>query len=324
MIVKNQSSNQKTQACFTFLAALFLISGASVSLAQLHRIDPQTSQGLQELFKPNGEALPFVSAHRGGPLKNIPENSIAAFENTLKHTYGIMELDPRYTKDGAMVVHHDPTLNRTTTGKGPVANQTLAELKQLRLKDPDGNATNFQIPTLDEVLEWARGKTILILDQKDVPMAERVKKIIEHKAEGYAMVIVYSFKEARACYALNTNIMMEVMIPNAAKAAEFEQTGVPWRNVVAFVGHTPPQDAALFGLLHQKGASCILGTSRNLDRNYTAKPEAGIKTLEKDYRALLQQGADILETDIPTNLGPLLYGSASVPVSKKQFFHAPY
>lgn len=306
-----------------FLAVLFLLGDASVSIAQLHRLDPQTAQGLQALFKPNGEVLPFLSAHRGGPLKNIPENSIAAFENTLKHGYAIMELDPRYTRDGAMVVHHDPTLSRTTTGKGAVTNQTLAELKQLRLKDPDGNATDYQIPTLDEVLEWARGKTILILDQKDVPVTQRVQKIVEHKAEGYALVIVYSFKEAQTCYALNTNIMMEVMIPNATKAAEFEQTGVPWRNVVAFVGHSPPQDPALFALLHKKGVCCFLGTSRNLDRRYLAKPADGIQALDKDYRALLQQGADVLETDIPTSLGPMLYGALSIPTSKQQYFHAP-
>ena len=66
---------------------------------------------------------------------------------------------------------HDPTLERTTTGKGRVVDFTLGELKQLRLKDNSGNVTEFQIPTLDEVLDWARGKTILVLDQKDVSPA---------------------------------------------------------------------------------------------------------------------------------------------------------
>jgi glycerophosphoryl diester phosphodiesterase len=287
-----------------------------------YRIDARTPQGLQELFQP-GEALPFVGAHRGGPQKYIPENSIAAFANTLKHTYAIMEIDPRYTKDGFIVVHHDPALNRTTTGKGAVTNYTLAELKQLRLKDPEGNITDYQIPTLDEVLDWARGRTILILDQKDVPVAARVKKIEERKAEAFAMVIVYSFKEAQACYTLNTNIMIEVMIPNAQKAAEFEQTGVPWRNIVAFVGHTPPPEATIFELIHKKGARCIVGTSRNLDRKVITGEVAEIKLLEADYRALLQQGADIIETDIPTHVGPLLYGATPVPGTKKRYFQAP-
>jgi glycerophosphoryl diester phosphodiesterase len=162
--------------------------------------------------------------------------------------------------------------------------------------------------------------TILILDQKDVPMPARVRKIEEHKAEAYAMLIIYSFKDAQACYALNTNIMMEVMIPDRGKLAEFEKTGVPWRNIVAFVGHTPPQDRTLFGLIHAKGASCIVGTSRNLDRQFLNKQVEGIEALEPDYRALLRQGTDLIETDIPVPLGRLLYGDSSLPSSKKTFF----
>lgn len=88
---------------------------------RMYEIDPQTPRGLQEVFQPTGEPLPFVSAHRGGAQKGFPENCIATFENTLRHTFAIMEIDPRYTKDGAIVVHHDATLERTTTGKGRVA-----------------------------------------------------------------------------------------------------------------------------------------------------------------------------------------------------------
>lgn len=229
--------------------------------ATLHRLIPQTPAGLQELFRHTGEPLPFVSAHRGGPGKGFPENCLATFENTIGDTFAIIEMDPRYAKDGSIVVHHDATLERTSTGKGRVADLTLAELKQLKLKDTEGNVTEFQIPTLDEALEWARGRTILVLDQKDVPVAVRVKKIEEHKAEGYALVIVNTFKDAQACHALNTNIFMEVMIPNRAKVAEFDQLGIPWRNVVAFVGHVPPEDAGLYELIHARGASCMIGNS---------------------------------------------------------------
>ena len=190
----------------------------AAGLPRLHALAPRTPQELQELFKHTGERLPLVSAHRGGPQKNLPENCLATFENTLRHTFALLEVDPRYTKDGAIVLHHDARLERTTTGRGLVAEFTLQELKQLRLKDPDGAVTEHQIPTLDEALEWARGKTILILDQKDVPAAARVKKIEEHKAEAHAMLIVYSFKEAQACHALNPNIMMEVMISTRASS----------------------------------------------------------------------------------------------------------
>lgn len=290
--------------------------------SRLHRLDPQSAQGLQELLKYTSEPLPLVSAHRGGPQIGFPENCIATFENTIRHTYAMLEIDPRYTKDGTIVIHHDPTLDRTTTGKGQLTDFTLAELKQLRLKDTAGNATDFQIPTLDEALEWARGKAVLVLDQKDVPVAARVKKVEEHKAEGYALLIVYSFKEAQECYSLNANIMMEVMVPNREKFAEFDKLGVPWKNVIAFVGHVPPEDVMLYEMIHRKGACCMIGTSRNLDRQLITKQIEKLDPLEQDYRAFLKRGADVIETDIPTHLGPLLYSKTPIPASKKPYLRA--
>ena len=200
---------------------------SSTLSSRLHVINPQNPQGLRELFRYTGESEYFVSAHRGGPQQKLPENCIQTFENTLQHTFSIMEIDPRYTKDGAIVVHHDATLERTTTGKGRVVDMTLRELKELRLKDTEGIVTKFQIPTLDDVLQWARGKTILVIDQKDVPVEVRVRKVREHRAEAYAMLLVYSFKDARKCYELNKNIMMEVMIPNRERFYEFEKTDIP-------------------------------------------------------------------------------------------------
>lgn len=309
------------------LAGLLVACGQSLAAdgpaSKLHRIEAQTAQGLQALFKFTGEPLPLVSGHRGGPDKGFPENCIPTFERTLQRGFAMLEIDPRYTKDGAIVVFHDATLERTSTGKGKVADFTLAELKQLRLKDTEGNVTEFQMPTLDEALEWARGKTILVLDQKDVPVAVRVRKIEEHKAEGHAMLIVNTFKDAQACHAANPNVMMEVMIPNRAKAAEFDTLGIPWRNVVAFVGHVPPEDKGLYELIHAKGAHCMIGTSRNLDRQFIRKEVADLKLLEPGYRAFLQRGADLIETDIPAHLGPMLYGATPVPASKRKFFKAP-
>jgi glycerophosphoryl diester phosphodiesterase len=301
---------------------LVAIAGAVVQgvepAGKLHRIDVKTPAGLKDLLRYGPEPLPLVSAHRGGAQAGFPENCLATFENTLRHTYALLEIDPRHAKD-AIVVHHDPTLERTTTGTGRLTDYTLAELKKLRLKDATSNVTDYEIPTLDEVLEWARGKTILVLDQKDVSVPDRVKKIEEHKAEHYAMLIVYSFQEAKKCYELNPQIMMEIMIPNREKAAEFDQLGVPWQNVVAFVGHVPPEDRGLYELIHAKGARTLIGTSRNLDRQFSTG-QAAMKELEPAYRAFLSRGADLIETDIPVHLGPLLYPNAAIPAAKAGVF----
>ena len=311
------------------LAAVFCICAPALSQAAdtgseqlpgLHVIDPKTPEGLQTLLRHNGDALHLVAAHRGGARQGFPENCIATFADTLRHTAAIMEVDPRYSKDGVIVLHHDPTLERTTDSKGRVADHTWAELKTLRLKDPKGNLTPYAMPTLDEALEWARGKTILVLDQKDVPVEARVRKIEEHQAEAYAMLIVYSFAGAKRCHEMNECIMMEVMIPSREQLEAFDKTGVPWSNIVAFVGHSPPQDAGLCAAIHAKGASCMAGTSRNLDRRLLDGQVTTVDALGDEYHALMDKGVDLIETDIPREVGRLLYGTRAVPPSRATFF----
>ncbi len=303
-----------------FIVCVALVSSAPTAEPAKYCIDCKTPQGLMELLKYTGEPLPLVSGHRGGAAIGYPENCIATFEHTLANTHAMLEIDPRYSKDGAIVVHHDPTLDRTSTGKGLVTDHTLAELKQLRLKDLKGNTTDYRMHTLDEVLEWARGKAILVLDQKDVPALTRLKKIEEHKAESYAMLIVGNFKDVKACYERNPNVMMEIFIANLDKVAEFDKLGVPWRNVVPFVGHVVPEDPKLYEAIHARGASCMIGTSRNLDKQVSSGQVSDIKELNSGYQAFLKRGADIIETDIPAQLGPLLYRSLAPPVAKKQYF----
>lgn len=109
---------------------------------------------------------PLYAAHRGGSLL-WPENSLLAFRSAVALGADYLELDVHMTRDGQVVVIHDPTLDRTTTGTGPVKDRSLAELRQLRLRDKDGRATEETVPTLDEVMEVAaRGGRRLLLEIK--------------------------------------------------------------------------------------------------------------------------------------------------------------
>jgi glycerophosphoryl diester phosphodiesterase len=134
------------------------------------------------------------------------------------------------------------------------------------------------------------------------------------------MLIVGSFKDAQECHLANPNIFMEVMIPNREKAAEFDALGIPWRNVVAFVGHVPPEDTGLYEMIHAKGANCMIGTSRNLDKQVISGQVKDIKELEPGYRAFLKRGADLIETDIPVALGPMLFDGVKAPEGKARWF----
>jgi len=102
------------------------------------------------------KSLPEIQAvaHRGGAAL-APENTLAAFRSGLAYGTDALELDVHLSLDGHLVVMHDPAVDRTTSGTGFIADQSLAQLKTLdasaRFKGP---AAGWQeIPTLEEVLE---------------------------------------------------------------------------------------------------------------------------------------------------------------------------
>src|SRR5213593_1749186 len=94
-----------------------------------------------------GEPATLLAAHRGGAAL-WPENSLLAFRNAIALGADFIEFDVHLSKDGQLVVIHDPTLERTTTGAGPVKDRTVAELKAVRLKDRTGAVTGETVPTL--------------------------------------------------------------------------------------------------------------------------------------------------------------------------------
>ena len=126
-----------------------------------------------------GMIAPLFAAHRGGALL-WPENSLLAFRNALALGADFLELDVHLTRDGEVVVIHDPTLDRTTTGTGPVRARTLAELRTVRLKDRDGTVLEESMPTLDQVVRLAvLGRRQMLLEIKTDERRQRYPGIEE-------------------------------------------------------------------------------------------------------------------------------------------------
>ena len=126
-----------------------------------------------------GMIAPLFAAHRGGALL-WAENSLLAFRNALTLGADFLELDVHLTRDGEVVVIHDATLERTTTGSGPVRERTLAELGAVRLKDRDGAVLEERIPTLDQVVALAAaGKRQILLEIKTDERRRRYPEIEE-------------------------------------------------------------------------------------------------------------------------------------------------
>ena len=132
-------------------------------------------------------------------MGHCPENTFASFDRALELGADWIELDVHLTRDGALAVIHDEKVDRTTDGRGFVRDHTLAELKQLDAGSWFGPEFAAQrIPTLDEVLLWARGRhTPVDVEIKNAPIYYTgIEEAVVESLDRTAMaeqVIVISF-----------------------------------------------------------------------------------------------------------------------------------
>lgn len=248
--------------------------------------------GLSNYFKPApGKVL--ISAHRGGgDIKGYPENCIESFEYLAKRLPVTIECDISLTRDSVLMMMHDNTLDRTTTGTGKLSDVTWDYCQTLRLEDNEGNLTRYKIPTLDQVLRWGRNKVTFTLDVKrGVPFEKVVDLIHKTGSADYAAVITYNATDAATVHRLDPNLMISVNIRNRDDYDRLRELGLPDSRMIAFIG---VKEAApeLYQFLHEKGIACILGTLGNLDKQAVARGD-------QVYKDFVKNGADILSTDRP-------------------------
>ncbi|GAA3580592.1 hypothetical protein GCM10022395_31350 [Snuella lapsa] len=108
----------------------------------------------------------LVCAHRSFH-KFAPENSLQSIKKAIEAQIDFVELDVRTTKDNILVLMHDDSIGRVSTGKGFVKDYTYKELQRFNLKIND-SITNEKIPLLKDALRLAKGKVIPNLDLKAV------------------------------------------------------------------------------------------------------------------------------------------------------------
>ncbi len=108
-------------------------------------------------------------AHRGYS-ELYSENTLPAFQKAIEHGADMIELDVHLTRDGVLVVIHDNDIERTSNGKGDVAQFTLKELRQFDFDFKKTAGDSFvPIPTLAEVIDLVKGKLQLNIEIKNCP-----------------------------------------------------------------------------------------------------------------------------------------------------------
>ena len=143
-----------------FLASLFLFGACTSS----DSAPASRAEGIvAEIHNPSSRKV-LVASHRGD-WRNYPENSLAAIESVIGLGADIVEIDLALTSDSVLVVCHDRTLNRTTTGKGLIAEIPYDSIQRCFLKSGHGVATSHRMPTLREALELCKDRIVVNIDK---------------------------------------------------------------------------------------------------------------------------------------------------------------
>jgi glycerophosphoryl diester phosphodiesterase len=215
-----------------------------------------------------------ITAHRGAGYLE-PENTLRAIQRAITLGVDQIEVDAQLTRDGHVILMHDPTVDRTTNGTGKVADLTLAELRRLDA------GLGEQIPTLEQALELTRGKVILQIELKGPRTTSAVVRAIE-AAGMEEEVILTSFLHRRITEVRSLNPGIH--------------TGALWGRL--------PRDA----VQHTKeiGAQALHVWYENIDQRLIADAHvhgllvrAWNSNRTEDMLALIELGVDAIGSDRP-------------------------
>lgn len=266
-----------------------------------HYLSFADCEALYDFYRYRDDAPPIIQGHRGTRENGLPENSIAAFEYVLEKMPAVFEIDPRLTKDSVIIVFHDATLDRTTNGTGKVIEHTWEELQQLNLKNKNGEITQQKIPTLAEVFKWAKGKTILLLDKKDVPLPMIADIIREHDANNYVVSLVRSPEDAAFYFNDEPKRMFAISFREPEAFQSYLDLGIPTRQIFACIGTSISEKTdEINEMMRGYGIRSLISAAPTYDK---------LETLEERiqaYKKVIESGISMLESDYPVEVGEIL------------------
>lgn len=243
---------------------------------------------------------PVNLAHRGASSL-APENTLEAFRMAVGAGAGGLELDVHLTRDGYVVVIHDATVDRTTSGTGAVAEMTLDELRGLDAGHGQYGDRSLRVPTLAEVLQEFPGVPINIDIKKAHPgVEEAVLGVLRDAgAEGRILVastphgIISRFRKLSGGRVSTGASKWEIAVFYILSRLHLERL------------IRPAYDALQVPLRHR---GIPLVTRRFVEAAHARGVRVDVWTINQagEMRRLLDLGADVIMTDRPETLAGVL------------------
>ncbi len=247
----------------------------------------------------------LVASHRGD-WRNWPENSLPAIESVIAMGADIMELDLKLTADSVLVLCHDKTIDRTTSGRGRVCDITCDSIRRCVLRTGHNVKTAHRMPTLREALEVCKDRIVVNVDQ-GYEYYDLVLALTEELGMTDQVLIkgkhpVASVAEKFAEHPRNMMYMpiIDILKPQGeALFAEYLATGtVPLAYEVCWDDLTPAVEACMQQITAQGSKLWVNSLWPSLcgglddDLAFTT-------SCEKVYGRLIDMGATLIQTDRP-------------------------
>jgi len=171
--------------------------------------------------------LSRASAHRGDQ-RIAPENTVPAFVLAVEKGAHQIEFDVTISRDGELVIMHDPTVDRTTTGSGRVTELTFKELRSLDAggwKAPEYAGT--RIPTFREALEAAPPPVVLNCHLREAPgvVEETMRQVLE-LGRVEQCVLACSSTQARTAQAMCKDVLICYMDGQGPPSTDYPQRAI--------------------------------------------------------------------------------------------------
>ena len=289
---------------YRILLSIFLLLGSITA----GMAETRAEKLAKEIYKPNSKYV-LVVAHRGD-WRNAPENSLQAYRNCIDMGVDMIEIDIHKTQDNQFIVMHDATVDRTTNGKGKIADMTLADIKQLYLKSGQGTTTRHRVPTLEEVLLLAKDKILVNIDKGDNYFDEIYELLLKTGTEKQVVIKTYDNLATIQSKSKNDIIHKSIFMPiiNLDKQEDAEVVVDNYLHVnppafeVTFKTETPKLFRVL-NKIRQSGSKLWINSLwSSLNAGHDDDLAVEEKCPDEAWGWILKQGATVIQTDRPMQL----------------------
>lgn len=245
-----------------------------------------------------GEIL--VAAHRAYH-KHAPENSLEAIRQSIREGIDIVEIDVRRTADDSLVLMHDGTIDRTTTGTGDIETLYWKDIKDLALLH-DGQPTDETIPLFRDALKMGKGKILFDLDLKTEKIEKIMKVVDQENASKSVFFFDSDWEVLEKVQERHPDWYLMPRSYDVQMAKEAYEKFSPWAI------HVDPTfaSAELSEYFHSRGVYVWINALGDVDQ---ALKNGDIGPLIQ----LLETKPSIIQTDLPLAIQPMIKARGATP-----------